>query len=102
VHLTGSTPGDAVNPVALEIMAEAGIDIFLFQPQGWTTGILAEADVVVSMGYDEKCLIPLEARVLEWEIDDPAGVEVVTVRTVRDQIEIRVRTLLTELLEKED
>ncbi len=93
----GSEPGNEVNPAAIEAMRERGIDISREYPKPWTDEVVRAADVVVSMGCGDACPIFPGKRYVEWELDDPAGLDVGAVRPVRDEIEHRVRTLLGEL-----
>ena len=93
----GSEPADAVNPAAVEAMAEVGVDIAGAQPQVWTRDTLEQADVVITMGCGDTCPVLPGKRYLDWELDDPAGKGVEEVRPVRDEIADRVRGLLAEL-----
>jgi arsenate reductase len=93
----GSEPGVEVNPAAVEVMAEAGIDITREFPKPWTDEIVRAADVVVTMGCGDACPIFPGKRYEDWEIDDPEGKGVEAVRPIRDEIERRVRKLLGEL-----
>ncbi len=93
----GSEPGAQVNPVAVAAMAEVGIDITGEYPKPWTDEIVRAADVVVSMGCGDACPIFPGKRYLNWTLDDPAGQDLTHVRPIRDEIEHRVRDLLTEL-----
>jgi arsenate reductase (thioredoxin) len=93
----GSEPGNAINPAAVEAMAERGIDISDEYPKPWTDEIVRAADVVVTMGCGDACPIFPGRRYEEWELNDPAGLGVDAVRPIRDDIERRVRQLLTEL-----
>jgi arsenate reductase len=94
----GSEPTDQVNPAAVEAMAEVGIDITSQRPKRWTQEMVEEADVVVSMGCGDTCPFIPGRRYEDWVLPDPAGKPVDEVRPVRDEIERRVRQLLTELL----
>ena len=93
----GSEPGKEVNPSAVLAMAEVGIDIAHEFPKPWTDEIVRAADVVVTMGCGDACPLFPGKRYLDWELDDPAGQDVEAVRPIRDEIERRVRLLLTEL-----
>jgi arsenate reductase len=93
----GSEPGNQVNPAAIAAMAERGIDISAEYPKPWTDEIVRAADVVITMGCGDACPVFPGKRYLDWELDDPAGLDVEHVRPVRDEIERRVRGLLAEL-----
>jgi arsenate reductase (thioredoxin) len=93
----GSEPADQVNPAAVEAMAEVGIDITTQQPKRWTQEMVEAADVVVTMGCGDACPFIPGRRYEDWVLPDPAGKPVDEVRPVRDEIEHRVRQLLTEL-----
>ncbi len=97
VHSAGSEPADEVNAAAVEAMAEVGVDIASAVPQRWTTELLAEVDVVITMGCGDSCPIYPGKRYVEWTLDDPRGLAVEAVRPIRDTLEGRVRDLLTEL-----
>jgi protein-tyrosine-phosphatase len=93
----GSEPGDEINAAAIEVMAEVGIDIAAEYPKRWTDEIVRAADVVVTMGCGDACPYFPGKRYEDWELEDPAGKPVDAVRTIRDEIEGRVRTLVAEL-----
>jgi arsenate reductase len=93
----GSEPGHQINPAAIEAMAERGIDISGDYPKPWTDEIVQAADVVVTMGCGDTCPVFPGRRYEEWTLDDPAGLDVTAVRPIRDDIEVQVRRLLTEL-----
>jgi len=93
----GSEPGTAVNPVAVAAMAEEGIDISAAVPQLLATEDVAASDAVITMGCGDACPIFPGKRYEDWELEDPAGKDLETVRRVRDHIKFRVETLLSEL-----
>ena len=93
----GSEPGNEINPSAIAAMAEVGIDITGEFPKPWTDEIVQAADVVITMGCGDACPIFPGKRYENWELPDPAGQSVDAVRPIRDDIEERVRRLLTEL-----
>jgi protein-tyrosine-phosphatase len=93
----GSDPGTQINPAAVEVMAESGIDIANELPKPWTDEIARAADVIVTMGCGDACPIFPGTRYEDWELTDPAGQPVDVVRDVRDEIEQRVRGLLASL-----
>jgi len=93
----GSSPAEVVNPVAVDAMAEVGVDISGAQPKRWTEEVVARVDVVVSMGCGDRCPILPSQRYLDWTLTDPAGQGIELVRTVRDEIKVHVEQLLAEL-----
>ena len=98
VRSAGSMPGDHVNPVAIAAMAEEGIDIATQTPKILTTESVQASDVVITMGCGDACPIFPGKRYEDWELEDPAGKGIDTVRRVRDDIRGRVETLIGELL----
>jgi arsenate reductase len=98
VRSAGSVPGDQVNPAAVAAMAEVGIDISDQRPKVLTTEAVESSDVVITMGCGDACPIFPGKRYLDWQLEDPAGKGVEAVRPIRDEIEGRVRTLISELL----
>ena len=93
----GSAPAQEINPVAVEAMAEVGIEIGAERPKSWTESGLARADVVVTMGCGDACPYIPGQRYEDWELDDPAGLGIDEVRAIRDSIGDRVRVLLAGL-----
>jgi protein-tyrosine-phosphatase len=93
----GSEPGTEVNPVAIQAMAEIGIDISHESPKPWTDEVVRAADVVITMGCGDACPIFPGKRYEDWQLDDPAGQPIEAVRPIRDEIGRRVRDLLNGL-----
>jgi protein-tyrosine-phosphatase len=93
----GSEPATEVNPSAVAAMAECGIDISQEYPKPWTDETVRAADVVITMGCGDACPVFPGKRYEEWVLDDPQGLDVDATRPIRDEIERRVSTLLTEL-----
>jgi protein-tyrosine-phosphatase len=93
----GSEPGTSVNPAAVAAMAERGIDISGEFPKPWTDEVVRAADVVVTMGCGDACPIFPGKRYEEWDLDDPAGLDVASVRPIRDEVERRVLDLLQRM-----
>jgi arsenate reductase len=93
----GSEPADQVNPAAIEAMAEVGIDITTEFPKPWTDEIVQAADVVITMGCGDACPVFPGKRYEEWALPDPAGQSADTVRPIRDDIEERVKRLISDL-----
>jgi len=98
VRSAGSEPGDRVNPVAVEAMAEEGIDISGGRPTLLTTDAVQVSDVVITMGCGDACPIFPGKRYEDWVLDDPAGQGLEAVRPIRDSIKLRVQALVDELL----
>jgi arsenate reductase (thioredoxin) len=98
VFSAGSEPADRINPVAVAAMAEKGIDISANQPRLLENSVVAQADLVITMGCGDACPFYPGKRYEDWELDDPAGKPLEQVRPIRDQIERRVRGLISELL----
>jgi protein-tyrosine-phosphatase len=97
VRSAGSMPGDQINPVAVEAMAEVGIDIASEQPKVLTDDAVLDSDVVITMGCGDACPFYPGKRYEDWELDDPAGQGLETVRPIRDEIKTRVEGLLRSL-----
>jgi arsenate reductase (thioredoxin) len=95
----GSDPASEVNPAAVDSMAEAGIDISTEFPKPWTDEIVQAADVVITMGCGDACPVYPGKRYEDWELEDPAGKDIEAVRAIRDEIESRVRRLLSALVD---
>jgi protein-tyrosine-phosphatase len=93
----GSAPKAAVNPVAVEAMAEVGIDISGERPRTWTHEVLETVDFVVTMGCGDACPVVPGKRYEDWEVTDPADRSLADVRLIRDDVENRVRDLLHRL-----
>jgi len=94
----GSTPAASVNPVAVQAMAEEGIDIAAEQPKILTTEAVQTSDVVITMGCGDTCPFYPGKRYEDWVLDDPAGQSIEAVRPIRDEIRRRIEVLLAELL----
>jgi protein-tyrosine-phosphatase len=94
----GSEPGDRINPMAVQAMAEEGIDIGGAQPRVLDPDDVRASDVVVTMGCGDACPYFPGTRYEDWQLDDPAGRPIEEVRPIRDEIRRRVEALVTELL----
>jgi arsenate reductase (thioredoxin) len=97
VRSAGSAPADQINPAVREAMAELGLDISRELPKKLTTNAAEAADVVITMGCGDACPIFPGKRYLDWQLDDPAGKNLDEIRPIRDEIDRRLRDLLTEL-----
>jgi arsenate reductase len=93
----GSQPADQVNPAAVAVMAEEGIDIRAEGPTLLTDSAVRRADVVVTMGCGDECPFYPGRRYEDWVLDDPAGLDPDAVRPIRDQIKRRVEQLVAQL-----
>ncbi len=93
----GSEPAERVNPVAVEAMAEVGIDVSLEKPKLLSDATVREADVVITMGCGDACPIYPGKRYEDWDLPDPAGQPLAEVRPIRDEIETRIKELLESL-----
>ena len=100
VHVTsaGSQPADQLNPAVVQAMAEIGLDISREFPKPLTDDKVQAADVVITMGCGDACPIYPGKRYLDWDLPDPAGLDLEAVRPNRDEIARRVQQLLAELV----
>jgi protein-tyrosine-phosphatase len=93
----GSQPAASINPVAVEAMAEEGIDIAGNQPKVLSTEAVQDSDVVITMGCGDTCPFFPGKRYEDWVLDDPAGQGIDAVRPIRDEIRARVEALIAEI-----
>jgi arsenate reductase (thioredoxin) len=98
VRSAGSAPADEVNPAVVEAMEELGIDMTEAFPKPLTDEVVRAADVVITMGCGDACPIYPGKKYEDWQLDDPAGQDVATVRGIRDDLDRRIQTLIGELL----
>ncbi|WP_027930295.1 arsenate reductase ArsC [Amycolatopsis thermoflava] len=98
VRSAGSAPADTIIPAVVEAMREIGLDLSKEFPKPLTTDAVQAADVVITMGCGDACPVFPGKRYLDWQLEDPAGKGVDAVRPIRDEIDRRVRALLTELV----
>ena len=94
----GSAPKDSINPIAVEAMLELGIDIANQKPKILTPEAVQQSDVVITMGCGDACPYYPGKRYEDWKLDDPAGQGIEPVRVIRDEIKVRVESLLQEIL----
>lgn len=97
VRSAGSAPADSVNPAVLAAMREIGIDLSAETPKMLTDEAVEASDVVITMGCGDACPFFPGKRYLDWELEDPAGQGVESVRPIRDDIEQRIRGLIAEI-----
>jgi len=93
----GSEPAAVLNPAAVAVMAEVGIDLSARLPQPWSEAMVRAADVVVTMGCADTCPFFPGRRYQDWEVADPHGRALDEVRRIRDDLERRVRQLILDL-----
>ena len=93
----GSAPAEGINPVAVEAMAEVGIDIAGRQPTLLSDAAVESSDVVITMGCGDACPFYPGTRYEDWDLDDPAGQGIDAVRPIRDEIRRRVEELIDSL-----
>jgi arsenate reductase (thioredoxin) len=98
VRSAGSAPAEEINPAVVRVMAELDLDVTGEQPKRLTDDAAKEADVIVTMGCGDACPVYPGKRYLDWDLTDPAGLPVDEVRPIVDDIERRVRVLLSELI----
>jgi protein-tyrosine-phosphatase len=94
----GSQPKESINPIAIQVMNEIGIDIAQNVPKILTTEAVKESDVVITMGCGDACPIFPGKRYEDWQLEDPAGKDLDKVRVIRDEIKTKVESLLAEIL----
>jgi len=98
VRSAGSTPANEINPVAVEAMEEIGVDLGEEFPKPLTDEVVKAADVVITMGCGDACPIFPGKRYEDWDLEDPAGKDLETMRRIRDELDERVQTLVAGLL----
>lgn len=97
VRSAGSQPGEGILAIVVEALAEKGIDVHEEFPKPLTDDVVRAADAVVTMGCGDACPVYPGKRYLDWDLADPAGLDLAAVRDIRDDIEARVQRLLEEL-----
>jgi arsenate reductase len=98
VRAAGSAPGEEINPNAVAALEELGIDMSEAFPKPLTDEVVRAADVVITMGCGDACPIYPGKRYEDWQLDDPAGQDLETVRRIRDELDERVQELIATLL----
>ena len=99
VRSAGSAPGEQINPAAVQALQEWGIDVSQLEPKKLDPLVVEQSDVVITMGCGDACPIFPGVRYEDWVLEDPAGQTIEVVCRVRDQIDLRVRVLVAELLD---
>jgi protein-tyrosine-phosphatase len=102
VRSAGTAPADEINPAVIEAMSELGVDMSEEFPKPLTDEAVTAADVVITMGCGDACPNYPGKKYEDWELDDPAGQDIASVRAIRDEIDARVRRLISELLSEDD
>jgi arsenate reductase len=98
VRSAGSAPGEQINPAVIEAMTEIGVDMSEEFPKPLTDEVVQAADVVITMSCGDACPIYPGKRYEDWELDDPEGQDLETVRRIRDEVDGQVQRLIGELL----
>ena len=98
IRSAGSDPADELNPNVVAAMAEVGVDLRNEFPKPLTDEAVKAADAVITMGCGDACPIYPGKRYEDWELEDPEGKDLATVRRIRDEIDARVRALLADLV----
>jgi protein-tyrosine-phosphatase len=98
VRSAGSNPADEISPAVVDSMREVGVEMSDAFPKPLTDEAVRASDVVITMGCGDACPVYPGKRYEDWTLDDPAGHDLETVRRIRDEIDARVKALLTELL----
>jgi protein-tyrosine-phosphatase len=98
VRSAGSDPAEELNPAVVEALSEVGVDTSEEFPKPLTDEAVRAADVVITMGCGDACPIYPGKRYEDWELEDPAGKDLDTVRRIRDEIDARVQALVGELV----
>jgi protein-tyrosine-phosphatase len=93
----GSEPGDSLNPAAVQAMEEVGIDISAERPRKLEDAMVRESDVVITMGCGDACPIYPGKRYEDWDVEDPSGADLQTVRRIREEIANRITELIAGL-----
>ncbi len=98
VRSAGSAPAGEINPNAVAALEEIGVDMSEEFPKPLTDEVVRAADVVITMGCGDACPIYPGKKYEDWQLDDPSGEDLGTVRRIRDEIDERVQKLIGELL----
>lgn len=99
VRSAGSDPGGEIHPHIVEVLGERGVGLATAYPKPLSDSVVRAADVIVTMGCGDTCPYYPGKRYEEWNVADPAGASVSTIRDIRDDLQNRVTTLLRELLD---
>ena len=102
VRSAGSEPGDSLNPAVVQVLEERGLPTAGEHPKLLTYEAVQEADIVITMGCGETCPVFPGKRYEDWQLDDPKGQDIDTVRRIVDEIDHRVQDLLGRLVAPTD
>ena len=96
----GTMPSTEVNPIVVQVMWEKGIDISKNKPKLVNNQMVQEADVIIVMGCDPQGFCPASflSKVVDWKLEDPKGKPIEKVREIRDEIERRVKKLISAIV----
>jgi arsenate reductase len=95
----GTMPAKEVNPIVIQVMQEKGVDLTANKPKTITRQMVEEADMIIVMGCSAEgfCPAPLLSKVVDWQIEDPKDKPVEKVREIRDELDSRIRKLISEI-----
>lgn len=97
VRSAGSMPASEVSEKTIAVMKEIGFDLTEAFPKPLTDDVVQAADVVITMGCGDACPLYPGKKYLDWELEDPAELDLEGVRRVRDEIRAKVEALIAEL-----
>ena len=97
VRSAGSAPADQINPLAVQVLAERGMNLTEAYPKPLTNDVVHAADVIVTMGCGDACPIYPGRRYLDWDVADPKDQPIARVRDIRDDLQARITALLRDL-----
>jgi arsenate reductase len=100
VRSAGSQPDQQISPLTIQALAERGIEITEAFPKPLTDDVVRAADVIITMGCGDACPVLPGKRYEDWDVADPAGQTIEVVRAIRDDIQARVTTLISQVLHR--
>lgn len=95
----GTKPTSQLNPVVVQAMSEVGVDITQQKPKDITEDMMRNSTKIINMGCIDKSFCPtlFIPNLIDWGIEDPKSKTIDQVREIRDDIEQRVKQLVTNL-----
>ena len=95
----GTQPVREINPLAIEVMKEVGIDISKQSPKMISGDMISQSTKIVNMGCMDKesCPMLFLNTVIDWAIPDPKGKSIDAVREIRNEIEKKIKELVADL-----